>query len=321
LYYFCLTAYGSESALKAEVESLKSSLKPGFFKKGFVTFSSTQHESLNLFDGTVFSYLSGSTLDLIKDVDDDQIISKLIEYKIKYKTQSVLVLGRERVERQNEDEDFQKFIFLKKDQYEQDPISKKTLCLIYLEKNEVCLGLADTKNFITASMLLTEQKVPSRAYYKAKESCLKFNINFESNASLVELGAAPGGSCQYYLEQGLTVYGVDPSEIDSKLLKNKKFKHLKKTSGQIAESDFTGTIHYLAMDMNVKPEIALLELKKSLLVLKHIKLALLTFKMPKKDQYNDLLPIFKRLEKLGFKNLKAKQLLSNRQEVFVMAKK
>lgn len=322
MFYFCLCAYGSETALRDEISSLKLNLKPGFFKKGFLTFSSPAHLSFKAFENLTFAYFFGETIEVCKNLSDTELQSKIIELKIKHKLDSVYVTGREKKERQSLDENWSEYIQKCKNNFENFKKSKRTLVLVYIEENEVCFGIANTvHSILPEDVFAVKNKIVSRAYFKAKESCLKFNISFDKADILIELGSAPGGSCQYYLEQNIKVIGVDPSEMDKSLLKNKSFLHIQKTSGQLLKDDLPADCTIMAMDMNVKPEIAFLELRRALMITQSAKLALLTFKLPKQVDFNAVTVIKKRLEKLKFKDIVAKQLMANRQEIFFFARR
>jgi 23S rRNA (cytidine2498-2'-O)-methyltransferase len=71
------------------------------------------------------------------------------------------------------------------------------------------------------------KQVISRAYWKMAEALQWSRLPIAAGQWCVELGAAPGGACQYLLEQGLKVIAVDPAELDERLKQHAGIIHLR----------------------------------------------------------------------------------------------
>ncbi len=87
-----------------------------------------------------------------------------------------------------------------------------------------------------------EQPIVSRTYLKMVEALLWSGLPIANGDAAVEIGSAPGGSCQALLERGLAVTGVDPAEMDEILLANPYFTHLKARAKDLKKKQFA---HYL----------------------------------------------------------------------------
>lgn len=70
---------------------------------------------------------------------------------------------------------------------------------------------------------------------------------------VVEIGSAPGGACGRLLELGMRVIGIDPAEMDPRIGKHPKFRHLRARAGDLPRREFRGA-KWLLVDSNVRPE-------------------------------------------------------------------
>ena len=70
---------------------------------------------------------------------------------------------------------------------------------------------------------------------------------------VVEIGSAPGGACGRLLELGMQVIGVDPAEMDPRVAKHPKFRHLRARAGDLPRKTFRGA-KWMLVDSNVRPE-------------------------------------------------------------------
>ncbi len=158
----------------------------------------------------------------------------------------------------------------------------------------------------------------SRAYLKAAETVLWSQVDFKPNAKLVEVGSSPGGSCQFYLEQGLRVTGVDPADMDEGLLKNPKFTHVRGRAISLKRRFFSG-FRYLACDANVAPNYTLDTIEA---IVTHesnrTKVVFLTIKLKEPEDALKLPEYLERVSKWGFGTVKARQLAFNRREVTIL---
>lgn len=69
----------------------------------------------------------------------------------------------------------------------------------------------------------------------------------------VEIGSVPGGACGYLLELGMNVIGIDPAEMDERIMNHPHFKHLRARAGDLARREFSPA-KWLLTDFNIKPD-------------------------------------------------------------------
>tara|TARA_R110002049_G_scaffold72490_6_gene187361 strand:+ start:40534 stop:41577 length:1044 start_codon:yes stop_codon:yes gene_type:complete len=93
----------------------------------------------------------------------------------------------------------------------------------------------------------------SRAYFKAAEAIPWSGFDLQPGDLAVEIGSAPGGACGRLLELGLRVIGVDPAEMDPRIMKHPKFRHIKARAGDLPRKEFRGA-KWMLVDSNVKPD-------------------------------------------------------------------
>ncbi len=321
--------FGSEKALIHEVSKLDPSLKLGFSKKGFVTFKSETDLGVNFRLESVFARTQGISLERFKLEEGD--ISPLSDYiaglEKKFPTSLVHVFPRSRKASEEEDE------LVKLTQKVQVIYNKEVkhpeviIDAVFVEENEVWVGMhkVEKDDYILPGNrpeISLPPEAPSRAFLKIAEAFWLSNPKIKTGETIMEIGSAPGGASYYLLTQGFKVIGVDSAIMDDIVKKNPHFTHLKKTASSVTSNDLEGKkVTWLAMDINVKPDIAFLELKKLLPLLIHLEGALFTFKIPNQDGFLKVNDYIKRVKKLGFSQIKAKQLYYNRQEIFIFAKK
>ncbi|MFZ4715026.1 MAG: SAM-dependent methyltransferase [Bacteriovoracaceae bacterium] len=319
--------YGSEKALIHEVVKGCPELSLGFSKKGFVTFKARDVIALNFRVESVFARVQGLSLSRFKIVNESmsEVISFVSELIKQYPTSLVHVSPRERMDKDKIDSDLiqlsQKYQAL----FQDNMVNPETIIdLIMVEEDEIWVGMRKVmkeEHLIAGNRPEIELPVeaPSRAYLKIAEAFYLFRPSILPGETIMEIGSAPGGASYYLLSQGYKVIGVDNAQMDEKVFHHPNFKLIKKVAGSVEASDFSDKVKWLAMDINVKPEIAFIELKKILPHLPDLKGALLTLKMPKVDGYLEVPEYLKRLSKLGFKKLTPIQLFYNKQEVFIYA--
>ena len=93
----------------------------------------------------------------------------------------------------------------------------------------------------------------SRAYYKAAEAVAWSGFDFQPNDLAIEIGSAPGGACGRLLEMGLRVIGIDPAEMDPRIMGHSKFRHIQARAGDLPRKEFRGA-KWMLVDSNVKPD-------------------------------------------------------------------
>lgn len=160
----------------------------------------------------------------------------------------------------------------------------------------------------------------SRAWLKMEEALRWAELPMRPGERCVELGCAPGGSCQALLERGLVVTGVDPAEMHPAVLAHPNFTHLRKRGADVRRSVFRG-VRWLTADMNVAPRYTL-DTVEAIATHPVVQLAgmLLTLKLTDWRLADELPTLLARIRGWGFPRVRARQLQYNRQEVCVLAR-
>jgi len=170
-------------------------------------------------------------------------------------------------------------------------------------------------------------EAPSRAWLKLEEAIARFKPVVPQGGSALEVGCAPGGASTALLDRGFTVTGVDPQHVDERVFRNPRFGLLRKQARFLDEEDLRKcNPDWLVMDMSIAPLEALDELAHVIGLLRTIHGAalklrhgFLTLKLNDRSFASSIPLYLKRVERLGFRDLRAMQLCANRQEFFVWA--
>lgn len=159
----------------------------------------------------------------------------------------------------------------------------------------------------------------SRTYLKMAESLLWSELPIKSGDRCVEIGSAPGGSCQVLLERGCKVTGIDPAEMDPLVTAHRNFTHLRAKAKEVKRNTFQ-KVRWLATDANVAPKYTL-DMVEAIVSQPDVRIEglILTLKMTAPELVSDI-PLFnKRIRSWGYRQVRARQLAFNRQEVCVVA--
>lgn len=159
----------------------------------------------------------------------------------------------------------------------------------------------------------------SRAYWKAAEAVAWSGLPLRAGDRVVELGSAPGGACQWLLEQGLKVTGVDPAEMDSWLLHQKGFEHWRERTPAMNKERFA-KFRWLFCDANVASSYTLETVER---IVRHpanlLEGLVLTLKLASWDLAEDWESCRERVESWGFQRVRCRQLAFNRLEFCLVA--
>ncbi len=170
-------------------------------------------------------------------------------------------------------------------------------------------------------------EAPSRAWLKLEEAIARFKPVVPQGAVALEVGCAPGGASTALLDRGFTVTGVDPQHVDERVFRRPGFGLLRKQARFLDEADLRRcNPDWLVMDMSIAPLEALDELAHVVGLLRKVHGAglrlrhgFLTLKLNDRSFASSIPLYLKRVERLGFRDLRALQLCANRQEFFVWA--
>ncbi len=159
----------------------------------------------------------------------------------------------------------------------------------------------------------------SRAYLKMAEALEWSQFPTKAGQQAVELGCAPGGSCQVLLARGLQVTGVDPAAMHATVLAHPNFTHLRKRAAAVRRREFRKT-RLLAADMNVPPESTLEAVEEIVTHADvHIEALLLTLKLHDWQMAEVVPEYLERIRSWGYPQIMARQLQHGRQEICVAA--
>lgn len=165
---------------------------------------------------------------------------------------------------------------------------------------------------------IEKKEVTSRAYYKIAEAYEAFDLPFEIQEKVLELGSAPGGATQFLLEQDMLVLGVDPAEMDETIRKHRNFKHIKQPFESLRQDLLPHDIDWILCDINLPPNIILKEVYRLLEFLEP-RGVVLTLKLNQDRFVETMRPTMESFRKRGFTKVELKYLPSNRQEIALIA--
>jgi 23S rRNA (cytidine2498-2'-O)-methyltransferase len=159
----------------------------------------------------------------------------------------------------------------------------------------------------------------SRAYLKMSEALLWSRLPVQTGDRCVEIGSAPGGSCQALLDRGCIVTGVDPAEMDGRLLASPHFTHVRARAKDLKRDAFKD-FRWLMADANVAPNYTL-DTVEAIVTAAQTKIdgLLLTLKLTDPALVAALPSYEKRIGSWGYRSVRSRQLAFNRQEVCVLA--
>ena len=159
----------------------------------------------------------------------------------------------------------------------------------------------------------------SRAYLKMQESLEWSALPFVRGDTVVELGCAPGGASQALLEHGLQVLGVDPAEVAAEVLALPHFTHLRRRSLDVPRKQLRGA-QWLTVDINAVPGYTLDAAEQVVSnKLTNIRGMLLTLKLTDWKLLEELPHCVERIRSWGYRDIRTRQLASNRQEICLVA--
>ncbi len=163
------------------------------------------------------------------------------------------------------------------------------------------------------------EDVVSRAYLKMREALAWSRLPVRKNEIVVEIGSAPGGASQALLGKGLKVIGIDPAEMDPRVTADPKFTHWRKRGHDVRRREFRG-VRWLTADINVAPAYTLDTVEDIVLHdATDVEGLLLTLKLPEWSLAEELHEYLRRIKSWGYRDLRARQLSHNRQEICVVA--
>jgi 23S rRNA (cytidine2498-2'-O)-methyltransferase len=159
----------------------------------------------------------------------------------------------------------------------------------------------------------------SRAYLKMEESLAWSGLPVVRGDWCVEIGSAPGGASQALLNRGLHVVGIDPADMDPRVLANPNFEHWKKRGADVRRREFR-KMRWLTADMNVAPSYTL-DTVEAIVTHRdvHIEGLLLTLKLMDGSPALEVPEYLERVQSWGYAQASARQLHHNRHDFCLAA--
>lgn len=296
-FYFVLTNPEAEPLLKMEIQAFYPELTLSYSRPGFITFKANKKVGVS----PLMARLAGDCLGRFKK--DELNYPKAWVWK---RDDSLTI-----------PEDLQKLsdssLF---------KVGEKVTLIMMIGNDEYWVGeyLLKKTHLQTPGEVssILQQKVPSRAYYKLAEAYEAFDLPFDHQEIVLELGSAPGGASKFLLEQDMRVIGVDPAEMDPDIKKNINFKHIARPFETLTEKDFKSDVDWIISDINLPPTVIMKEVERLLNFL-NPRGVVLTMKLNQEKHLHFLRDYVATLRKKGFERVELKYLPSHRQEICLMA--
>lgn len=298
MFFFTLTNPEAEDILKEEVRLSYPDLKFSYSRPGFITFKAEKQVKFS----PIFCRVSGVCL------------GKFPKEELKYE--------RAWVWKREESFTIPPELKALSDRTLFRPGEKVTLIMM-IGENEFWVGeyVMKSTHFQTpgeVSSILEESLAPSRAFYKIAEAAEAFDLPFEHEEKVLELGSAPGGASWFLLENDLRVYGVDPADMDPKIVKHVNFRHYRMPFEHIEKDTFKQNIDWIVSDVNLPPTVVMKEILRIHGFMKP-KGLVITLKINDAKHLSFLWDYVDQIAGLGYDRYALKYLPSHRQEVCLVA--
>lgn len=297
MFYFTLTNPEAEDLLKEEIAMSYPDLRFSYSRPGFLTFKAEKEVKF----APVFCRVSGIS------------VGKFKKAELKY--------DRAWVWKRDEAFTIPSDLAAISEKTNFRPGEKVTLIMM-IGEDEYWVGEYTLKSthFQTPGEVssILETQSPSRAYYKIAEAAEAFDLPFEHEEKVLELGSAPGGASQFLLENDLKVYGVDPADMDPKIVKHINFRHYRMAFETITKDTFKQEIDWIISDVNLPPTIVMKEVVR-LHDFMEPKGLVLTLKINDSKHLRMLWDFIDQVNNLGYERFALKYLPSHRQELCLVA--
>jgi len=319
-FAFALTNPGTEKAMKLEVETMGLGWRPGYQRKGFVTFKADEPFTLDSLRVEV-ACARRLCVSLGKSATREDAVEKLA---------GVSLIQHAKFEDR-------KMRGLPVEASRQRPESGDIIgTVVELGEGEFWSGVHRHAPFLSPdpagdSGIVMPERSPSRAWLKLEEAVRFFGLDFTPRDIVVELGCAPGGVVLALLDRGVPVIGVDPAKLADVVMehaiperenapKGKPwFYHCQKPAALAAKRDLGKGVTWFMSDMNQSPEVVLKECARFCKMAPEIRGALMTLKLTDTAQVVEKESWFAALRAMGFKNIRLQQLAVHHKELALLA--
>lgn len=319
-FVFALTNPGSEKALKLELETMNLGWRPGYQRRGFVTFKADEPFSFDSLDVGIAT-ARRLCLSLGKAATREAAVALLDETRIIHHA---------------------RFADRKMQGVCDGEISEKPELgeiigtVVELGDSEFWAGLHRHAPFLSPDPagdagIVMPAESPSRAWLKLEEAVRFFDLEFTRKDIVVELGCAPGGVVLALLNRGVPVIGVDPAKMADVVLASAIaerqdaptdrpwFFQCRKPAALTSKRDLGQGVTWFMSDMNQSPEVVLKECARFCKMAPSIRGVLITLKLTDLLQVADKAQWFASLAEMGFKTIRLQQLSVHHKEFALLA--
>ncbi|MBA2676877.1 MAG: methyltransferase domain-containing protein [Ktedonobacteraceae bacterium] len=159
----------------------------------------------------------------------------------------------------------------------------------------------------------------SRAEFKLEELFKVFALTLPQHGLALDLGASPGGWTHILRQQGLSVWAVDPANLDPRLTTDPQVQHAQ-TTAAVFLAETRDVFDIIVNDMRMIPDMSCKLLVQGARRLKPNGLAIITLKLFRHEALEDVQHSLMILRE-AYDILHARQLSHNRHEVTVVARR
>jgi len=346
MFIFSTCQVGAESALKKEVVQSFPGMRSAFARPGFVTFKTETPLPVEFVNRSIFARTAAYSLGKIEAEQHDSLAAEvwklaaeqhLFVNRVHVFRRDPLPVGEQNFEPHHPAELIElhrnivgqspkaKFLGTGAD----DPFSaalpgETVLDVVQVEPNLFFVGTHAITEASPVHVRYSGGIVPialptdivSRAYLKFNEGFLWWGITPGNGERFLDIGASPGGCSQFLLQQGAKVSGVDPGAIHPAVLAHSQFTHIRSRIKDTKRS-LLRDIQWITADMNVAPNYTLDVLEELVAQMPTVRGLLFTLKLIRWELADKLPTLLDRTRSWGFADVRAKQLVFNRQEVMV----
>lgn len=160
----------------------------------------------------------------------------------------------------------------------------------------------------------------SRAEFKLEEAFQTFGVLPASQGTALDLGASPGGWTRILRRHGMTVWAVDPGDLDSRLRHDRGVRHIRTTAGEFFRSE-RRSFDMVVNDMKMAPELSCKIMLDAAARLRPNALAVVTLKLSPRSSPGEVVRRCLGLLRPRYQVRAARQLHHNRHEVTVVAER
>ncbi|MGH2560415.1 MAG: SAM-dependent methyltransferase, partial [Thermomicrobiales bacterium] len=158
----------------------------------------------------------------------------------------------------------------------------------------------------------------SRAEFKLEELFKLVDLAIPSGGTAVDLGASPGGWTRIVRQRGMTVWAVDPGDLDPRVASDPGVHHVRTTAGPFLAT-IDRTFDLVLNDMRMTPALSCALMLDAAKHLSPGGLAIVTLKITPHDARGIVRESLRTLDR-AYEIVLARQLYHNRNEVTVVAR-